>query len=429
MGEIEHEVDESEAITAKIMNCQERIHEAIRAPTGPSATVVPTPTAVPTSVPISCRPKLPKLTLPRFKGELTTWTTFWDSFKSTVHENPGMSKIDKFSYLKSLVEGPASGCIQGLTLSDTNYDAAITMLQDRFGRPQQIITAHMEELLRILGSVGDRPSSLRSTLDKILVHVRGLESLGIGSSQYGSLLIPVIMSKFPNEIWLRAARESNDDVWEIDALLDVIKQEVKARETSEGTHVNPNKATSYNSRSQATSNPTTSSFVTNSNTIRCVYCSGDHFSASSTKIIDVNARRDILKKTGRCFNCLKSHHKSRDCDSRKNCRHCHRRHHQSICEQSVNAGTTQSGIPQSHHIQSRNLQTSNPPSQTVTTSSCSRMSKNLIVLLQTARAVAISLHGAVPVRLLLDNGSQLKLEPEGCGNGSHYHILPIKIET
>ena len=205
----------------------------------------------------------------------------------------------------------------------------------------------MEELLKIQGSVGDRPSSLRFTLDKI---IHGLESLGIRSSQYGSLLIPVIMSKFPNEIRLRVAREANNDVWEIDELLEVIKKEVKARETSEVTRVNPNKAVPYNSRSQATANPTTSSFVTNSNTIRCVYCNGDHFSASCTKVVDINTRRDILKKTGRCFNCLKSHHKSRDCDSRKNCRHCHRRHHQSICEQLVNAGTTQGGSSQSQPI-------------------------------------------------------------------------------
>ena len=304
VSEIEHEIVESKTITAKIMNYQQRIHEAITAPTGPSATVVPTPTAVSTTVPI--RPRLPKLTLPR----LTTWTTFWDSFNSTVHENARMSKVNKFSYLKSLVEGPASGCIQGLTLSEANYDANIAMLQERFGRPQQIITAHMEELLKIQGSVGDRPSSLRFTLDKI-VHVHGLESLGIRWSQYGSLFIPVIMSKFPNEIRLRAACEANNDVWEIDKLLEVIKKEVKARETSEGIHVNPNKVVSYNSRSQGTSNPTTSSFVTNSNTIRCVYCNGNHFSASCIKVMDINTRRDILKKTGRCFNCLKSHHKSR----------------------------------------------------------------------------------------------------------------------
>ena len=39
-----------------------------------------------------------------------------------------MSKIDKFSYIKSLMEGYAISCIQGLTLSEANYDAAVTML-------------------------------------------------------------------------------------------------------------------------------------------------------------------------------------------------------------------------------------------------------------------------------------------------------------
>ena len=53
------------------------------------------------------------------------------------------------------------------------------------------------------------------------------------------------------------------------------------------------------------------------------------------------------------------------------------------------------------------LQASSLPSQTVMTSSYNKMLKNQTVLLQTARAVAISSIGAIPVRLLLDNGSQL----------------------
>ena len=127
----------------------------------------------------------------------------------------------------------------------------------------------MDELLRI-GSTGDRPSSLRSTFDKIMVYVRGLGSLGIGSEQYGGLLIPVIMLKFPNEICLRAARETNKDVWEIEGLLRIIKQKVEARETK-GTYVNSNRTTFLPNQTPTNSNPTTGSFDTNSTGIRCVY--------------------------------------------------------------------------------------------------------------------------------------------------------------
>ena len=130
------------------MDYQLRICEAIKRPT--NSIVVPTPAVVIASV--STKPRLTKLTLPKFRGELTAWKTFWDSLKSTIHENADMSKIE---LLKSLLEGPASSRIQGLTLSEANYGATITMLQERFSRPQQIITAHLEELLTVQGSIGN----------------------------------------------------------------------------------------------------------------------------------------------------------------------------------------------------------------------------------------------------------------------------------
>ena len=228
---IEGEIDESETVSARILECQQRISVALKS-------TAATPTAMAPLVATTYeKPKLPKLTLPRFKGDLTTWTTFWDLFKSTVHENNGIQKVDKFSYLKSLLEGPAARAIQGLTLSAANYDAAIDLLVKRFGKPQAIITAHMEELLKVPNCTGDRSSSLRSVYDKIIVQVRGLESLDVTSDQYGSLLIPVIMFKFPSDIRLRVARESDGDTWNISDLLKIIRQEVEAREASENTHV------------------------------------------------------------------------------------------------------------------------------------------------------------------------------------------------
>ena len=36
-----------------------------------------------------------------------------------------------------------------LTLSNANYDAAIEILKDRFGQPQQILSAHMDQIFKI----------------------------------------------------------------------------------------------------------------------------------------------------------------------------------------------------------------------------------------------------------------------------------------
>ena len=63
----------------------------------------------------------------------------------------------------------------------------------------------------------------------------------------------------------------------------------------------------------------------------CVYCDKDHVSSSCTTVTDIAARKEVLRKSGRCYVCLKRHHLSRDCRSTYNCRKCRGRHHVSIC--------------------------------------------------------------------------------------------------
>ena len=43
------------------------------------------------------RSKLPKLILPKFKGDVTSYRSFWEIFESTVHNNMQLTIIDKFN--------------------------------------------------------------------------------------------------------------------------------------------------------------------------------------------------------------------------------------------------------------------------------------------------------------------------------------------
>ena len=80
--------------------------------------------------------KLPKLTLRKFSGDSKSWQSFWDSFEAAVHNNSSVSKIDKFNYLKSLVEGNAASAIDGFALTADNYESAVKLLKDRFADPR-----------------------------------------------------------------------------------------------------------------------------------------------------------------------------------------------------------------------------------------------------------------------------------------------------
>ena len=64
--------------------------------------------------------KLLKLVLKKFSGDPKTWQEWWDSFKVAVHEN-GISDVEKFNHLRSLVEGAAYATIAGLSLTEENY--------------------------------------------------------------------------------------------------------------------------------------------------------------------------------------------------------------------------------------------------------------------------------------------------------------------
>lgn len=131
--------------------------------------------------------RLPKITLPHFKGNPIYWTTFWDSYESAVHLNHALSYVDKFNYLRSLLEGSAYEAIAGLTLSSANYLEAIEILKKRFGNRQMIISRHMEVLLNLTAVFGEHDlKGLRRLYDGVEANVRSLKALRVERDSYGT---------------------------------------------------------------------------------------------------------------------------------------------------------------------------------------------------------------------------------------------------
>lgn len=84
-----------------------------------------------------------------FNGDLTKWTTFWYSYESAIHNNCDLRDVERFSYLWSLMERSTRDAIAGLTISSANYHEAVDLLGKWFGNKQQIISKHMELLLKV----------------------------------------------------------------------------------------------------------------------------------------------------------------------------------------------------------------------------------------------------------------------------------------
>ena len=60
------------------------------------------------------RSKLSEMELPKFNVNQLKWSTFWDYFSSTIHENTNIRTIDKFHFLGSLLKDRAKMAIEYL---------------------------------------------------------------------------------------------------------------------------------------------------------------------------------------------------------------------------------------------------------------------------------------------------------------------------
>ena len=241
--------------------------------------------------------KLPKLKLKQFNGEVTQWQTFWDTYKSAIHCDPYMNVITKFSYLCDLLEGSAAAAIAGLTTTEANYEAAIQLLQKRFGDSQIIISGHHDALLKIMPLHSSKDiKELRNLYDKVEVHVRGLQSLNVPTSAYGSLLVPVLLGKIPEDVRLQIGREMKDGHWELSRLLDLLRAEIEIRERCSGIQA------SLPSASSASKPPvvkqmlsTASTFLTSGGKPSCTYCKQNHAYHLCKIVTDKAALRRSLR--------------------------------------------------------------------------------------------------------------------------------------
>ena len=275
--------------------------------------------------------KLPKIQLPKFYGDPKKWQEWWDSFE-IIHQSQSLSAANKFRHLKSLLEGAAAKSISGIQVTGANYAEAIDVLQDRFAQKQTIIDAHMESLTNLPQVSSEKDlKNLRKLYDDLEVNIRSLKCLEVDLNQYGALLMPMVMKKIPEEIRLLITRKISKDEWRLERVLDVFKSELEAREQCGQSTTQKNLGQNKPNQNRSPINYTTSALVNSGGQITCSYCKGPHPSAKCNIVSNPQARKEILRKQGRCFVCLKKGHLSRNCSSNIWCFHCKQRHHASLC--------------------------------------------------------------------------------------------------
>ena len=329
---------------------------------------------------IEARIKLPTLNLPRFEGSYEGWTEFVDSFDGIVHSNVTLTPSQKLQYLKSAVHGEAAKVIQTLKVSDSNYPIAWSLLRTRYERKNLIVKGHLRAIFNTSKMFKESVSQLRTISDTIVKSLRGLESIGISTSNWDPWLIYLVTERL-DDVTLRE--------WESSIDTDVIPTWQHMEEFL-NKRCGILEALSRNSSNSINKTPKKMAFsVTNPH---CALCNQTHaiFDCPMWLTLTATAKSDTVKRLKLCFRCLTPWTFRHKCKAK--CSKCSGFHHVLLhVEPSTMVSQVEPTVSQVEPMQ-----------VALTAHTCSEQ-----VLLSTVEVMAKNIDGKYEIiRALLDPGSQ-----------------------
>lgn len=266
----------------------------------------------------------PKIKLSEFHGEITKFKEFWDAFECAIHQNPKIPEVIKFAHLCGLLKGKAKETIEGIPITNDNYQEAVDLLKQRFLDENLAKSIVYMDLTNMppTKSVG---VSLVNTVDRINKYIRQLKAYG--EDVYHTQFKTIILSKLPKEVRLKIHEIDPNYSFGVMDLLEYLNNLSKAWRINEEYSNNKDKQKIFSDDSvlmvnfQKKKKPRMS----------CVFCQKLHWSDECKEYITLESRKKMLRNN--CYNCLRTDHVRKDCMSSKPCFHCKKvkSHHSSLC--------------------------------------------------------------------------------------------------
>ena len=278
--------------------------------------------------------KLPRLELQTFDGNVLAWPHYWAMFASAVDQQPSLSNIAKFTYLRNSLSSQALSVIAGLAVTEENYSLAIDMLQQKFGRPEVIITALYAKLYDMPAVKSQRFSEVQHAFQTINTVLQQLENQGEDLDGQRSLH-QQLFAKFPLDVKckLEEWRES-DKPWTIGEFRTLMQKYIRVRERVmqlDQASIHTAKTTQPTAADVLVATTKTKP-ATSSELPPCIFCSGKHRHDDCP--MPLADRKQFLSHSHRCYICFRVGHSYQRCtlQNRRQCFHCKQRNHnRAIC--------------------------------------------------------------------------------------------------
>ncbi|XP_050675978.1 uncharacterized protein LOC126972921 isoform X4 [Leptidea sinapis] len=293
---------------------------------------------------INSRPRLPKLELISFDGNIENFTTFYETFCSLVHNQKGISNIDKFHYLLSCVKGSALSVIKSVPITSSNYDVVWKALLDKYQDQRMVASKYLDKMLTFPPILKESPLSLNNFIEIFENSYKAICSLNIPNLH--SYVICHIALKSLDQNTRKLFEQSIDQTTIpcYENLISFVQNHVKVLEHSQtytsniiiqnnGTqrnkqHLNLNTNNNKNLTSRKNYTQTTNN-KNKLNNYACLHCNENHMIFRCTKFRKLTPTQRISRANtlGICHNCLKLNHTADECRSEFRCYTCGQTHH------------------------------------------------------------------------------------------------------
>ncbi|XP_062703649.1 uncharacterized protein LOC134286095 [Aedes albopictus] len=377
---------------------------------------------------------LPKINLPEFNGEFDKWLPFSDTFKSLIHDNPDLSGIQRFHYLRASLKGEALKVVDSFPLCEENYAAAWSALIKRYSNVYLQKKRHVNALLQFPKLKKMTASGIHDVIDCFDRHTKILDQLGEVTSGWGAMLTQLLVSKLDDSTqkdWEEFALKKQDPTFR--QVMEFLEGQTRILDAiavdQRGECQRVPFSTPPNSFKKSVPKLAVNT-ASESSTTKCVSCSGPHYIINCPTFakMSLDKRFQVVNSKKLCSNCLRRDHYSRDCKSSFRCRTCNKKHH-SLLHPGLSASGSNSATAAQECTQSQtggsNVSTTavvpvDAPQQvlqssvaTIYAANVTAESREVHVFLSTVLVSVKDCNGRSHMaRALLDSGSQANLITE-----------------
>lgn len=368
------------------------------------------------------RPRLPKLELFCFDGDIENFTTFYETFCSLVHNQSHIPKIDKFHYLLSCTKGSALNIVKSVSISANNYDVVWKSLLDKYQDNRLLVGRYLDKMLNFTPLAKESSSNLNQFIETFEHSYKAIQALNIENLSSYIMCHIALTSLDPQSRKYFEQNLNQNSIPTFSDLMTFVHNQIKVLDHSSFYTSNNNGKSNYShpkpipqkqnfNTDKGRKNISHSSTFISDSKVCCLHCGGNHMIFRCDQFRKLSSaqrvsRANILKL---CHNCLKQFHKTNECKSEFKCFICKETHNTLLHVDShtrLEPKTTLS-LPCAVRTEpSRSVSATSSDSAAANASSLHTYSHSAVILATAVVHVKDRFNSYQPCRVLIDSGAQ-----------------------